>query len=201
MLRAFGFPCAVVVCATAFAAAAQPPAPESLYTELLKGRCKFISIDPQTNEEQVKRCPGYGGTQVLTRASHTKVFLGFRWSRARAAEDLVAGWSLGDKVEWRGIRAGKEFRPYATIVRVITKDLDTLMGGGHVLAVFHMDQRNACLAAAVDVGANKEANALAREAADTFARTFTCGKDTPRLFGPSTAATEQVIGVDGPEPK
>jgi hypothetical protein len=35
-----------------------------------------------------------------------------------------------------------------------------------------MEKRNACLAAAVDVSANKDANALAREAADTLARTF-----------------------------
>jgi hypothetical protein len=176
-------------------APASTQAPESVYTELLKGRCTFISIDEETNEEQVKRCPGHGGAVVLTRASHTNVYLSFRWSKKRVAEDVVRGWSLGDKVEWRGGRNGKQFIPYATIVRVITKDPETLVGGGHVLAVMRMEKQRACLAAAVDVAANWDANALAREAADTFARTFSCAKDKPRLFGPGTTSTEQVIGT------
>jgi hypothetical protein len=175
-------------------------APESVYTELLKGRCKFISIDEETNEEQVKRCPGHGGAAALTRASHTNVYLSFRWSQKRVAEDVVHGWSLGDKVEWRGVRNGKQFVPYATIVRVITKDPETLVGGGHVLAVMRMEKQSACLAAAVDATANKDANALAREAADTFARTFSCAKDKPRLFGPETKSTEQVIGREEKKP-
>lgn len=198
----------LTLCCTVFAAAcvlggapAPAQAPESVYTELLKGRCKFISIEKETNEEQVKRCPGHGGAQVLTRASHTTEYLSFRWSKSRMAEDVVSGWSLGDKVEWRGARTRNGFEPYATIVRVIVKDPDTLVGGGHVLAVVRIGKRDACLAAAVDVSANKEANALAREAADTIARTFACGKDKPRVSGAATRWTEAVIGVDGAERK
>ena len=199
-MRRLGLCCAVLAAACMLGGATAPAqAPESVYTELLKGRCKFISIDKETNEEQVKRCPGHGGAQVLTRASHTTVYLSFRWSKSRMAEDVVSGWSLGDKVEWRGVRARKGFEPYATIVRVIVKDPDTLVGGGHVLAVMRIDKRDACLAAAVDVSANKEANALAREAADTVARTFACGKDKPRVSGAATKSTEAVIGVDGSE--
>ena len=188
--------CTILACVLG-GATAPAQAPESAYTELLKGRCKFISIDEETNEEQVKRCPGHGGAQVLTRASHTTVYLSFRWSKSRVAEDVVSGWSLGDKMEWRGARTRNGFEPYATIVRVIVKDPDTLVGGGHVLAVMRIDKRDACLAAAVDVSANKEANALAREAADTIARTFVCGKDKPRVSGAATKWTEAVIGVDG----
>jgi len=199
-MRRLGLCCAVLAAACMLGGATAPAqAPESVYTELLKGRCKFISIDKETNEEQVKRCPGHGGAQVLTRASHTTVYLSFRWSKSRMAEDVVSGWSLGDKVEWRGARTRNGFEPYATIVRVIVKDPDTLVGGGHVLAVMRIAQREACLAAAVDVSANKEANALAREAADTVARTFACGKDKPRVSGAATKSTEAVIGVDGSE--
>jgi uncharacterized protein GlcG (DUF336 family) len=70
-----------------------------------------------------------------------------------------------------------------------------MRGGGHVLAVLRMEKRTACLAAAVEVAANKEANALAREAADT--RTFACDKDKPRPFGTTTEWMEQMIGVEG----
>jgi hypothetical protein len=197
-MRRLGLCCTVLAAACVLGAVPAPAqAPESAYTELLKGRCKFISIEKETNEEQVKRCPGHGGAQVLTRASHTTVYLSFRWSKSRMAEDVVSGWSLGDKVEWRGARTRSGFEPYATIVRVIVKDPDTRVGGGHVLAVMRMDRQKACLAAAIDVSANKEANALAREAADTVARTFACGKDKPRVSGAATKWTEAVIGVDG----
>jgi hypothetical protein len=67
-----------------------------------------------------------------------------------------------------------------------------------VLAVIRMDGRNACLAAAVEVAPNKDANALAREAADTFVRAFKCGTDKERAFGAVTGAMQQVIG-DPPE--
>lgn len=193
-MRLPGLACPIV-CALVGVSAAHAQAPESLYTELLKGRCKFISIDEETNEEQIKRCPGHGA-QVLTRASHTTVYLGFRWSKTHAAEDVVSGWSLGDKVEWRGLRSRSGFAPYATIVRVITKHPETMRGGGHVLAVLRMEKRNACLAAAVDVSANKEANALARGAADTFVRAFSCDQDKPRVFGATSEWMEQVIGVE-----
>jgi hypothetical protein len=199
-MRIVGVCAAGVIGLVAFGAVSvHAQAPESVYTELLKGRCRFISIDEETNEEQVKRCPGHGGAAVLTRASHTSVYLGFRWSKKLASGDVVSGWSLGDKVEWRGARNGKQLVPYATIVRVITKHPETMRGGGHVLAVIRIEKQSACLAAAVDVSANKEANALAREAADTFARTFSCQKDKPRLFGPATEWTDQVIGRDEPK--
>jgi hypothetical protein len=194
-MRRAALACAIMAAGLGVSAA-HAQARESVYTELLKGRCKFISIDKETNEEQVKRCPGHAGAQVLTRASHTAVYLSFRFGK-RETDDIVSGWSLGDKVEWRGVRTAKDFAPYATIVRVITKDPRTLVAGGHVLAVMRMEKRSACLAAAVDVAANKDkdANALAREAADAYARTFVCGKGEPRVFGAAGEAMEQVIGT------
>jgi hypothetical protein len=98
--------------------------------------------------------------------------------------------------EWRGVRTRNGFTPYAAIVRVITKHPETMRGGGHVLAVVRMERHNACLAA-VEVAANKDANALAREAADGFARTFACETDKPRPFGTTTEWMEQVIGAEG----
>lgn len=81
---------------------------------------------------------------------------------------------------------------------MITKHPQTMRGGGHVLAVL-MEKRNACLAAGIDVSADKEANALAREAADTFVRAISCDQDKPRVFGATSEWMEQVVGVEGPE--
>ena len=37
--------------------AAQAQVLETRYTELVGGRCRFVSIDKQTNEGQLMRCP------------------------------------------------------------------------------------------------------------------------------------------------
>jgi hypothetical protein len=172
-------------------AAAQSP--ESVVTELVKGRCRFVSIDKETNEEQVKRCPGIGGVDAVTRASHTNVFLGFQWAKSREPQEVVYGWSLGEKVEWRGVRDRKGLRPYAAIVRVIVKDPETLVAGGQVLAVVRLQSGKACVAALADASANANANELARAAADSIARNFDCAKGRPSVVGAPTPRTEGLL--------
>lgn len=172
---------------------ARGQAPESEITKLTGGRCQFVSIDKETNEDQVKKCPGPGGFRAVTRSSHTTAYLGFQSSKAREPQEVMYGWSLGDKVDWRGTRENGKFRPFAAIVRVIVKDPDTLIDGGLVLAVTRHAADKACVAALVDVAANPQANELAREAANSVARTFNCGKDKTLEKGASTKWTQSLI--------
>lgn len=165
---------------------------ESRITELIGGRCRFIAIDKETDEEQVKSCPGPGSYAAETRSSHTNVYLAFPYGKARAPRDVIYGWSLGDKVDWRGALKRNAFKPYAAIVRVIVRDPETMKGGGHVLAAIRLDGATACVAALVDVSANKEANALAREAADA-AQSFDCARDKPVEKGVSTKWTQSLL--------
>lgn len=167
-------------------------AEESRITELIGGRCRFVSIDKETNEEQVKSCPGPGSYAAETRSSHTNVYLAFPYRKARAPREVIYGWSLGDKVDWRGTLEKNAFKPYAAIVRVIVRDPETMKGGGHVLATIRLDGATACVAALIDVSANKEANALAREAADA-ARSFDCAKDKLVEKGVSTKWTQSLL--------
>jgi hypothetical protein len=166
---------------------------DSAFTELVRGRCRFISLDAQTNEEQVKKCPGVGGFEALTRSSHTNVFLGFRRGEKNAPQEVIHGWSLGEKIEWRSVRNGKNLQPFAAIARVIVKDPDTLVGGGQVLAVVRLHAGDACVAALVDAAANRQANDAARRTADDIARTFRCGVDKPVEAGVATKWTKSLL--------
>lgn len=195
-MRRFTLPLSTLISAFATSPAL---AADSVYTELVKGRCRFLPISSVPEAPQVKTCPGHGGAQPMTTAGGTTVAFGLRWSKSRSDDDIVTGWSLGNKVEWRGVATGKGFQPYAIIVRVIPKDPDTMRGGGPVLAVIRLEARGACLATGVDVIANADANTLAREAADTIAHGFTCGQDTPRVTGAATQWTQAVLG-DGGQP-
>jgi hypothetical protein len=179
-------------------------APESRYTELVGGRCRFVSADRETNEDAVKRCPGHGGAEVETLSGHTRLHLGYRFSARQRAETVVTAWSAGKTVEWRGIKAGKGFEPYATIVRLLMKDRENGKPGpvadGQVLAVMRVDPREAeaCVVAYVDAQANKDPNALARDAADRLGPAFDCESEKPAVIGRKTRWTTELIGSGKP---
>jgi len=139
-------------------------------TELVKGRCRFIDDDGEVGDYALKRCPGLAGARVFTVAAVSHVSLSFRGKVK--AENVVSGYSLGDKLEWRGIKSKQGFEPYAVIVRVIQRDPDKLTDEKepekrfNVLAVLRVEPRIACLMAVADETENKNALVLARAAAD-----------------------------------
>jgi hypothetical protein len=59
-----------------------------------------------------------------------------------------------------------------------------------MLAVTRLPPGPVCHVAYVDVQANRDANALAREAADEAARGFACGKDEVKVIGATGRAVE-----------
>ncbi len=181
-------------------AQAQTAPAETRFTELVGGKCRFISEDKETREDAVKRCPGHGDLTLETLASHTRTFLSFRFSPKQRADNVVEGWSLGRTVEWRGLKGNKGFEPYAAIVRVLMKDPEaaTRRPDGEVLAVIRVEAREAqaCVMAVVDARANKAANRLAGETADRMGPTFLCGSDKPALVGARSRWTDAVMKRD-----
>ena len=173
------------------------PAAETRYTELVGGRCRFVSEDKQTGEDAVKRCPAHGDFELETLSIHTRVFLSVLFSRTQRADKVVEGWSLGRTVEWRGAKGNKGFEPYAAIVRVLLKDPEAATPGadGEVLAVIRVDSREAeaCAMAYVDARADKAANRLARDTADRIGSTYLCGTDKPIVAGARTRWTDAVM--------
>src|SRR5689334_16315951 len=117
--------------------------PTSVETELVKGRCRFIADDGEVGDYAEKRCPGLGGAQVYTVARPSRVSLSLRW-RAKKADDIVQGWSLGKKLEWRGLGHGNAFKPYAAIVTAIMHDAEADRNDTHnVIAILRIEPRNA----------------------------------------------------------
>ena len=188
----------VAACLAAVPAFAQAPArEETRFTELVGGRCRFVSEDRQTGEDALKRCPGHGDVELETFSSHTRVSLSFRFSRTQRVPDVVTGWSLGKTVEWRGVKSKKGFQPYAAIVRVLMKDPEaaTPRPDGEVLAVLRVDpsEAEACAIAYVDGRANKRANELARDTADRLGPTYLCDSDKPVVTGARTRWTDALL--------
>lgn len=168
-------------------------AEESRYTDLVGGGCRFLANDPRPGD--VKRCRGLDGASPETVAGHTRTQFALRFAPAPAPA-LLAAWSFGTRLEWRG-RAGRAgFVPEAAILRVLLKDPESAnpRADGQVLAVLRIDapRRQACLAAALDAS-RPEANARAREAADRIAPRFRCGADRPTVVGDATMWTAAVL--------
>lgn len=94
---------------------------------------------------------------------------------------------INDTVEWR---LSKNI-PYAAILRWFIENSD--QNGeykkeleGQVLVVSSVASHanpQGCVVGYVDARANKNANAIARNVADKYARNFKCGADTPEFHG------------------
>ena len=100
---------------------------------------------------------------------------------------------VGDTLEWRGAKGGA---PFALIQRwhlsdSQNTDKDGRPRGVGLMVVTRLPPGPVCHVAYVDVRANRNANGLAREAADTVARAFRCGKDAIRAVGARGRAMER----------
>lgn len=168
----------------------------SLYTSIANKDCKFAPIGTALGdaEDQLKICPGLGGTQVLVNSQHTRLRIGLRWPRndPKLVRWAAEAWSAGFVVEWRGQGRGKAFEPYAAIVRMKEQRGDQPAVGAEVLAVIRVAPNMACAMGAVDARANREANELARALADAKPR-FVCGQDAPVIGGTETPAARKML--------
>jgi hypothetical protein len=196
-----------VLLTTMLAGFAFAQTPASVETELSVNKpCRIIDDDGEVGDYTLVRCPGLAGARVFTVASPAHVSLSFRWGKA-TAEKVVSGYSLGDKLEWRGIRSKQGFKPYAVVVRVIERDPNALTkeeGADkryNVLAVLRIEPRNTCLMAAVDETENKGALALARAAVDVEAPAYVCETQKPKMLGTVSRWAQDVIGYEDDPPK
>ena len=116
-------------------------------------------------------------------------------NRAQAAKEPAAqAWfgpfnSTTHTVEWRAA----DGKPFAIIQRWhIADNADPDKEGRPtakpMLAVTRLPPGPVCHVAYIDGQANRNANELARQAADEFARDFKCGKDEVKVIGEKGAA-------------
>lgn len=92
---------------------------------------------------------------------------------------------LGEKMEWRGRKNGDSIVPHAAFVRV--RWLGATQKMRSLLTVLKVEKGQVCFAALIDATAHKNANDIARAAADSSVQQFTCGAK-PVILGEHTDA-------------
>lgn len=181
-----------------FVAPAHASTFESRYTSLANGSCIIApSIDEET-DEQLKTCPGLNGILVVVSGLGTSVQIALAWDGAKADEApaVLEAWSAGEKMEWRGPVEAGAFTPQAAIVRMLFPKDGTPDVGHQVLAIIRVEDGQACLLGAVDIGANKDGYELARSRSDKAAG-FECDRDSPVAIGRKTEWTRRILDAAG----
>lgn len=174
---------AVWLAAGALALAASHPAMaafESTYTDVNLDDCLLLEAD---DFGASWACPGYKGYPVRISEGDLRFLVeyGFNIDAEPDAISLPPFNYLGPRMEWRLSNQSGRWLPVATIVRYFTDEGDGETEN-QVLVVTQLAEGATCHIAYVDATANKDANTMAREAADEMAGRFDCEKD-PEIIG------------------
>lgn len=171
-------------------ATASAETPSSSYTSIAPEGCR-------AGKDGTRVCPGEAGLVVLVSEDDLRETVSIGRDRGAAAREPAARTWFGpfnsatSTVEWRA--AGGT--PFAVIQRWGIADIDDEDKTGRpiskqMMVVTRLPPGAVCHVAYVDVKANSNANELARQAADTIARNFKCGKDAVRIVGATGRAVE-----------
>jgi hypothetical protein len=162
----------------------------SSYTSTAPKDCRTIGKPENGSTKQV--CPGKSGLVVLISEDDLRqtVSVGPNHMTASKEPAAEAGFapfnSTGNTIEWRAV----DDKPFAIIQRWLISDTDKAGSpiSKPMLAVTRLPPGPVCHVAYIDGQANRNANELARQAADEFARDFKCGKDEVKVIGEKGAA-------------
>jgi hypothetical protein len=165
----------------------------SSYTSSAPKDCR--TIGKPENGSATQECPGKSGLVVVISEDDLRQTVSVGPNRITASKEPAAeAWfapfnSAANTVEWRAV----DGKPFAIIQRwLIADNNDTDKTGSPIskpmLAVTRLPPGSVCHVAYIDGQANRNANELARQAADEFARDFKCGKDEVKVIGEKGAA-------------
>jgi hypothetical protein len=168
----------------------------SSYTSTAPKDCHTVG-KPESDGSTTQVCPGKSGLVVLISEGDLRETVSVGRNREAAAKEPAAeAWfgpfnSTSHTVEWRAV----DGRPFAIIQRWLIADNNDLDKSGSpitkpMLAVTRLPPGPVCHVAYIDGQANRNANELARQAADEFARDFKCGKDEVKVIGERGRAVE-----------
>jgi hypothetical protein len=152
---------------------------ESAYSRHDYERCKRISDDDPIME---RRCEGHAGIPVtwVSEPDSSSVSFGTEGAVGGEFDKRFTFAVAGNVIEWRGPPVQGRVEPFAAIIRY---QLCRAIGGpcAPELVVYRLNgKRSSCIAATVN-GRRTDANAMAREVADSFARSFDCEKGKVRV--------------------
>jgi hypothetical protein len=165
----------------------------SSYTSSAPKDCRTVGKPENGSTTQV--CPGKSGLVVVISEDDLRQTVSVGPNRMAASKEPAAGiWfapfnSTSPTVEWRAL----DGKPFAIIQRWLIADNNAPDKAGSptskpMLAVTRLPPGQVCHVAYIDGQANRNANELARRAADEFARDFKCGKDEVKVIGERGAA-------------
>jgi hypothetical protein len=166
------------------AGAAGPAAAQlynSSYTTLKTEDCTIILTD---DFGTTWACPGLKGIPVMVRDSERRfrVSYGLTSTTERAAEQTLPLVNRpGGEIEWRVSNAEGSYKPFATILKFFVQP-EGDGPEGEVLVVTRVSPGATCHVAYVDVAANPDAEAMARQVADEKAMAFDCTGE-PEIVG------------------
>jgi hypothetical protein len=182
-------------------AAARAQNAESAYTDFNTKKCQHTpGKDAEDYGEWL--CQGYDGIPVWMSAGDQRIVVsyGHRAKLEPAARQTLDSFNgEGNRIEWR-IRPdakGKK-RPFATIMRWSTTHTDARGEPvrGAVLVVTRLGIAGVCHIGYVDGQANANANELARQIADQYAREFICRRDKPIVLGKTGPGFSKAYDLD-----
>jgi hypothetical protein len=183
-----------------FARAAQAEEFVSQYTSADVKKCrKFESIKIEGSEHAASWvCKGLGGYVVVISEDDLRSSVSVGRTIEAAGEEPAASQgfasfnSTHNTIEWRSRKGGK---PFAIIQRWSVSTYDEKANKSksrQMLVVTRLPPGPVCHVAYIDVPGNKDANAIARKAADELVRMFKCDEDEVHSFGtPQTAAAKE----------
>jgi hypothetical protein len=166
----------------------------SSYTSSAPKDCRTIG-KPGDNGSTKQVCPGKPGLVVLLSEDDLRQTVSVGPTPAAADKEPAAEtWfapfnSTANTVEWRAV----DEKPFAIIQRWMIADSENPDKTGNpinrpMLAVTRLPPGPVCHVAYIDGQANRNANEVARQAADEFARDFKCGKEEVKVVGEKGAA-------------
>ncbi len=195
---------AILVAGTVLTPGAAAQSRDSVYSQI--EACP--DIETQGLAPIMVRCEAVGEWTVTIGASDhsSRAAFGSRGIEAQLSEGpLTQGLAANVQrtVEWRGVRDGNWFAPYATILRwrsLTPRAADGSVGSFEdewvrdeeflVVSALRTDgEVSACHAAYVDVTQVEDANAIARAVADRESKSFACGDDEVMRIGAREAAS------------
>lgn len=160
----------------------------SVYTKIDLEACQLLSApsDEDATIGGTWTCAGYHGQPVMVAEGDLRMFVSFgpdAGNEPAAVQTLPRFNTINETLEWR-LRGGV---PFATILRWFPSKADGSQGS--VLIVTQLlPGGGTCQIARIDAKANKNANVMARQAADTLAGQFNCSAPPTVLGNPGSLA-------------
>ena len=165
----------------------------SSYTSTAPKDCRTIGKPENGSTTQV--CPGKSGLVVVISEDDLRQTVSVGPNRAAAAKEPAAeAWfaPFNSTGQYRRMAGGgrQAVRDHSALAdrRQQRPDKAGSPTSKPMLAVTRLPPGPVCHVAYIDGQANRNANELARQAADEFARDFKCGKDEVKVIGEKGAA-------------